>query len=244
MNVNNSFPQCKPYSLAGLRASYYCAAMGLRDRIKSARRSAGLTQLQLAELVGVTSQAVTQWEVGQKRGGMTRDVEPSIENLLLIARHTGVPIEWLMTGHPLPEKDANGRLMFAADGVRTVPLMSLRQAVIEQPKSVNLPRIPAAFSCGPNAFAIIVESASNAPAIDRGDKLIVDPDRIAEPGQIVLAVSVESDEPAIGRLQYETSADGHVTVIRPINQAYKAMRSDHGPVRVVGVVTEIAKPLN
>lgn len=244
MNVNNSCHEGKPYSLVGLRASYYCAVMGLRDRIKSARRSAGLTQLQLAELVGVTSQAVTQWEVGQKRGGVTRDVEPSKENLLLIARHTGVPIEWLMTGHPLPEQDANGRLLFAADGVRTVPLMSLRQAVIEQPRSVNLPRIPAAFACGPNAFAVIAETAANSPTIDRGDKLIVDPDRSAEPGQIVLAVSTDTDEPSIGRLQYETSSGGHVTVIRPINQAYKALRSDHGPVRVVGVVTEIAKPLN
>ena len=39
--------------------------MALSDRIKNCRQSAGLSQEKMAELVGVSRQAVTKWEAGQ-----------------------------------------------------------------------------------------------------------------------------------------------------------------------------------
>lgn len=39
--------------------------MGLPENIKQARLAAGLTQMQLAKRVGVTLQAVSEWETGK-----------------------------------------------------------------------------------------------------------------------------------------------------------------------------------
>lgn len=60
----------------------------LGERIRDARRAAGLSQEKLAERVGVTRQAVTKWENGQSA--------PSTENLLRLAEVLGVPANTLL----------------------------------------------------------------------------------------------------------------------------------------------------
>ena len=56
--------------------------------IANARSRAGMKQEQLAELVGVSVQAVSKWERGKNL--------PDIENLLLIAEHTNTPYGMLL----------------------------------------------------------------------------------------------------------------------------------------------------
>ena len=56
--------------------------------IADARKRAGLTQERLAELIGVTVQAVSKWENGKNL--------PDIENLLQIAEHTNTPYGMLL----------------------------------------------------------------------------------------------------------------------------------------------------
>ena len=46
-------------------------------QLKQLRKAAGLTQRELGDRVGVSPQAVTQWETGVKR--------PSVENLTKLA---------------------------------------------------------------------------------------------------------------------------------------------------------------
>jgi len=53
--------------------------MELKDRIKEARKAKGLTQPQLAELCGVTRQAVYYWESGKR--------EPSLEASVCLAKN-------------------------------------------------------------------------------------------------------------------------------------------------------------
>ncbi len=67
------------------------AYMELKDRIKVARESAGLTQDQLAKRVGVSRPAVGMWE-----GGQTKTIEG--ENLVRTAYATGADPLWLATG--------------------------------------------------------------------------------------------------------------------------------------------------
>jgi transcriptional regulator with XRE-family HTH domain len=59
-------------------------------RIRIARRSAGLSQAQLALELGVQRSAVSHWEA--QRG------KPSMNNLRALALLTGVQFEWLATG--------------------------------------------------------------------------------------------------------------------------------------------------
>ena len=67
------------------------------DRVRKARRSAGLSQAKLAEAVGASSAtSVNNWENG------TSHPRHMIETAEAIARVTGVPVEWLLLGRQEP----------------------------------------------------------------------------------------------------------------------------------------------
>ena len=57
-------------SQAGCRVNYYHIEMEngenmiLADKLKEARKNAGLTQIELAEKLCVSRQAITKWETG------------------------------------------------------------------------------------------------------------------------------------------------------------------------------------
>lgn len=70
--------------------------MALGERIKEHRKNAGLSQDMVAELVGVSRQAVTKWEAEQSA--------PSTENLIRLAQIFGTTVDQLIAAPPLPEK--------------------------------------------------------------------------------------------------------------------------------------------
>ena len=65
--------------------------MKMQERIRRARRKAGLSQAALADLVKVRRSAVSNWE-------SAKDVLPSMQNLVAIAQACRVSIDWLGTG--------------------------------------------------------------------------------------------------------------------------------------------------
>lgn len=71
---------------------------GLKDRVRRARRIAGMTQADLARKIGVKPSAVAQWEAG----GTT----PSVTNLISCAHVANVSFEWLATGRGQAVSDA------------------------------------------------------------------------------------------------------------------------------------------
>ena len=75
------------------------------DRLRVARRSAHLSQAQLARKLSVASSAAAQWE--SPNGTM-----PRIDKLPAIAAALGVDVEWLITGNA-------GRRRARADGNET-----------------------------------------------------------------------------------------------------------------------------
>lgn len=74
--------------------------MNAQERIRLARRHAGLSQSALASAVGVQRSAVSHWEAAQGKS-------PSMANLRRVAMVTGVQFEWLATGR--------GRMNLSAD---------------------------------------------------------------------------------------------------------------------------------
>lgn len=62
--------------------------MKLDEKLVHLRKEKGLTQLELAEVVKVSRQAVSKWESG---GGM-----PSTENLRGLSELYGVPVDYLL----------------------------------------------------------------------------------------------------------------------------------------------------
>ena len=62
--------------------------MELKDKLTSLRTAQGLTQLQAAEALLVSRQAISRWELGS--------VVPSADNLIRIGELYGVSVEYLM----------------------------------------------------------------------------------------------------------------------------------------------------
>ena len=71
--------------------------MTLSEKIAYCRKRAGLSQEELAQLVGVSRQAVAKWELG--------DAVPEVGKLLALARAFGVTTDWLLSEEdPAPEE--------------------------------------------------------------------------------------------------------------------------------------------
>ena len=67
-------------------------AWSFGDRLRKARREAGLSQLQIAERLGTTDKSVANWESG---ASSPRDI---IETARMVEKITGVSAEWLVFG--------------------------------------------------------------------------------------------------------------------------------------------------
>ena len=64
--------------------------MEFQQRLYDLRKKAGLSQEGLADLLGVTRQAVQKWEAGTSR--------PDMDNLAALARYFNVTLDYLVTG--------------------------------------------------------------------------------------------------------------------------------------------------
>ena len=67
--------------------------MDFRDRLFDLRRQAGLSQEELANLLGVTRQAVQKWEAGLSR--------PDMDNLVSLSNYFKVSLDFLVLGKEL-----------------------------------------------------------------------------------------------------------------------------------------------
>lgn len=65
--------------------------MKISERIRRARRHAGLSQVHLSKEIAVQRSAVSNWE-------SANDLYPTMANLVAIARACDVSLEWLGTG--------------------------------------------------------------------------------------------------------------------------------------------------
>ncbi|MEI3064219.1 MAG: helix-turn-helix transcriptional regulator [Oscillospiraceae bacterium] len=61
--------------------------MTLREKLIVSRNKAGLSQMELAERLGVSRQAVSRWESG--------DTTPTMDKLKALAKIYGVSLDWL-----------------------------------------------------------------------------------------------------------------------------------------------------
>ena len=62
--------------------------MKLCDKIMQARKKAGMSQIDLADAMGVSRQSVSKWETGE--------ANPEISKLTQLARTLGVSVDWLL----------------------------------------------------------------------------------------------------------------------------------------------------
>ncbi len=88
--------------------------MDFAERIRLARRKAGLTQAKTAEQMGISRGAVANWE-------SSGQIRPSTENLQKFAALTGTTLDWLLSGR--------GPMLMDEDAAPVSGASSAREAI-------------------------------------------------------------------------------------------------------------------
>lgn len=96
--------------------------MTLADKLKEARKNAGLTQVELAEKLCVSRQAITKWESGK---GI-----PDVENLKMISKVLNVSIDFLLDDEDILDKTVIKEQINMEDYVKEGKLRSKKDAVV------------------------------------------------------------------------------------------------------------------
>ncbi len=96
--------------------------MTLADKLKEARKNAGLTQVELAEKLCVSRQAITKWESGK---GI-----PDVENLKNIAKVLDISIDFLLDDEGTLDKTIIKEQINLNDYVKEGKLRSKKDAVV------------------------------------------------------------------------------------------------------------------
>lgn len=91
-------------------------AVILGARIRTLREQKGFTQAELAAMLDVTENAVTQYETGR--------AVPKSERLQILAASLGVSVEWLLTGGD-PDETVRAQTKLEKEGlaaIRALPI--------------------------------------------------------------------------------------------------------------------------
>lgn len=96
--------------------------MTLADKLKEARKNAGFTQVELAEKLCVSRQAITKWESGK---GI-----PDVENLKMISKVLSVSIDFLLDDENVLDKTVIKEQINLEDYVKEGKLRSKKDAVV------------------------------------------------------------------------------------------------------------------
>lgn len=115
-----------------------CPEVQIRHRLRIAREHAGYDQGQLADLVGVSRNTISNAETGA--------VEPRRIIVNAWALACGVPVDWIITGKPPhnPDDPTSGLRIISPDD----PTLPQQTAQVLAARVVSLPRRPITRKAG------------------------------------------------------------------------------------------------
>ncbi|WP_228457156.1 helix-turn-helix domain-containing protein [Serratia symbiotica] len=83
MVIKSQVTRIKPTMAASISSEEQVFMMELGDRISALRKEAGLTQVQMAEALNVSQQAVQSWEAGRRR--IQIPILPAVAKILSVS---------------------------------------------------------------------------------------------------------------------------------------------------------------
>lgn len=223
--------------------------MSIAYNIRKLREVFDLTQADLAEVAGVTKNAVSQWENGR--------AEPRMGAIERMAACYGLRKSYLIEDGGMdqidpvtrkPRKPAyipDGAIPVYSSGEATVPLLTLGRvhagALTDEEEAAHRVEVPASVcSRHPRAFALVVEGNCMNRVIPEGAHVLVDPDR--EPSNGSIAVVETEAYQAVMRRWYRGSSTLMLTADSYEEQEDLVFTMDDGPVRVIGTVVWYQSP--
>ncbi|POV93649.1 DNA-binding protein [Aeromonas sp. ASNIH8] len=206
------------------------------DRIRRLRKSLGLTQVKLAQMLGIKAPSVVQWESDK--------TNLSGENLLNAAKLFGVTPDYILYGGEI-EQSAAPNMEMAQPDIHRIPVISYVQAgVWTAPNEIrecdgNMAYITTDLDLGQRAFAIVIRGNSMEPEFTEGDLVLIDPDEPIHPGDFVVAKNGEEEATFKKYRPRGYSEDGkEIFELAPLNDDYATMRSDRQPIQIIGTMVE------
>lgn len=200
-------------------------------RVAIARNSVGLTQTELAKLVGVVPRQIAAYE-----GGEARPREKAMQNL---AAALGTSISWLTNGSGEGPDVSNIKRTIT---VREIPLLSHIQAKsrdINKILSESSVRdfIPAPPEAGGLAFALEVQGdsmeATSGPSFPDGTIVIIDPERAVANGDFALFLDADSDHVLLKQFVIDQSK----AYLRSLNPIYPVIAATNQYISIGKVIS-------
>lgn len=144
------------------------------NKIKNRRKELKLTQLEVAEKVGVTRATISMWE---------NDVTaPTGVNLIQLASALESKPSWLS------ELSGSMAEIASVKTLGVIPLITMKEAAKWQTSKEisNKENYPCPIPCSDNAFVVQVMGDAMSPEYNAGDLLFIDPEVTAENGKDVI----------------------------------------------------------
>jgi transcriptional regulator with XRE-family HTH domain len=187
------------------------------ERIRAARKAAGLNQAALAERVGVSQPAVANWESGVH--------DPRRLMLAKLAEALETPLDWLAEGaRSLAERDKSAAAAYLRRPLQHTPVISFRDAArllddpAPDPHAVAEDYIPVTAGSH-RVFALFINDEAVNLAFPKDTLVVIDySDRRPTDGSFCLAAPLNfpivrrwRDNPA--RLETHSSEPSHRAII-------------------------------
>lgn len=195
-------------------------------RMKAARERANLTLEEVGTKLGISAQAVGQWE---KLGSI-----PSSPRLKKACALYGISDDFAITGIDLTEHKENNTVkpVTHTEG-RAVPRLSMLDAIERTSGKMRAPTSYShtQFPCSESSYTLEISDTSNEPEFQRDDIVVIDPELDAAPGDMVFASVGPERRPVFRRLEVSTDGAYRLT---PLNSVW-----GNGDVIIPGQTGEI-----
>lgn len=196
------------------------------NRIKTLRNEQGMKQTELAKILKVGQNTVSNWETGR--------TEPDSEILQKMAQLFDVSIDYILGHSQIKKASATHgiNVPVLGDVAAGIPIEAITDIV-------DYEEIDAAMAATGDFFGLRIKGASMEPRMREGDVVIVRKQDQAETGDTVV-VLVNGDSATVKKIKY--GSDG-ISLI-PTNPSYdvqffSAADVERLPVRVIGRVVEL-----
>lgn len=210
------------------------------EKIRNARKDAGMTQTELAQKTSLSRSYI---------GDIEKDrYNPSVATLQAIAKATDVPVESLLGSNtpadPAPAQPPAQKVTRYTYRIPVVGRVAAGQPILAQEEIIDYEYIDERLHRGGDQyFGLIVKGSSMEPTIHDGDTIIVRVQKSVENGQIAV-VLVDGEDATVKEVK-ETEDGltliGHnVAVYAP--HFYSREEVERLPVRIIGrVIQSISK---
>lgn len=198
------------------------------ERIKDARKSAGLTQLELAKKTELSRSYI---------GDIEKDrYNPSVSTLQLIATATNTPLENLLPSSKTPSSTGRGvRIPVLGRVVAGVPIDAVQEIL-------DYEEITPEMAATGEYFALQVKGASMEPTLRNGDIVIVKKQPTVDSGDIAI-VLVNGNDATVKEIKESPAGItliGHNAAIYT-PQFYSNKEIQNMPVQIIGKVVEMRR---